>query len=59
MNQEREYDVVQTDIGRMAYNVAKVRLILMLAVVGIVLYCVLALTAALAVGFLADWAAHQ
>ena len=37
----------------------KVRLILMLAVVGIVLYCTVALMAALAVGFLADWAAHQ
>ena len=59
MNQEREYDVVRTDLGRMVHNVAKVRLLLMLAVVGIVLYCVVGLTAALAVGFLADWAAHQ
>ncbi len=59
MNQEREYEVVQTDLGRMVHNVAKVRLILMLAVVGLFLYCVLGLTAAFAVGFLADWAAHQ
>ena len=56
---EREHEVVQTDIGRMAYNVARGRLILMLAVVGIVLYCIVGLMAAIAVGFLADWAAHQ
>ncbi len=59
VNQEHEYEVVQTDIGRMAYNVAKVRLILMLAVVGIVLYCVLGLMAALAFGVALEWASYQ
>ncbi len=58
MNEERDY-VAQTDLGRMVHNIAKARLILMLAVVGLFVYCVLALTAALALGFLADWAAHQ
>ncbi len=61
MNQwERgEPEVVQTDIGRMAYNIARVRLILMLAVVGIVLYCIVRLTLALAYGILLDWASYQ
>ena len=59
MNQEREYEVVQTDIGRMAYNVARVRLMLTLAVVGIVLYCVVGLMAALAFGVALDWASYQ
>ena len=59
MNQEREYDVVQTDIERMAYNIAKVRLMLMLAVVGMFLYCVVGLMAALAFGVALEWASYQ
>ncbi len=57
--QQREPEVVQTDIGRMVYNVARARLILLLVVVGLVAYCVLAVLVAFAVGLLAEWLSYR
>ncbi len=57
--QHGEPEVVQTDIGRMAYNVARARLILLLVVVGLVAYCVLAVLAAFAVGLLSDYLSYR
>ncbi len=57
--QQREPEVVQTDIGRMVYNVARARLILLLVVIGLVAYCLLAVVAAFAVGLLAEWLSYR
>ena len=57
--QQREPEVVQTDLGRMVYHVARVRLILLLVVVGPVAYCILAVVAAFAVGLLAEWLSYR
>ncbi len=59
MNQEHEYEVVQTDVGRVIHNVARVRLFLVLGVAALILYCVVGLMAALAFGVALDWASHQ
>ncbi len=57
--QQGEPEVIQTDIGRMAYHVARARLIMMLAVVGLVVFCILAGAAALALGILAEWLSYR
>ena len=57
--QHGEPEVVQTDLGRMVYHVARARLILLLVVVGLVAYCLLAVLAAFAVGLLAEWLSYR
>ena len=57
--QHGEPEVVQTDLGRMVYHVARARLILLLVVVGLVAYCVLAVLAAFAVGLLSDYLSYR
>ena len=57
--QQGEPEVVQTDIGRMVYHVARARLILLLVIVGLVAYCILAVLAAFAVGLLSDYLSYR